>query len=220
MKTITSDFISAIDDLHLKHGITEYIRLWQSGLKKQANSSIRDTMQYFDTLDKTVQRNFEDSLCKSAEKSKTAVRLPYEISVRLSASLKQSADNNEMPRSRWYCMLFCTGSQMIKDIYYKHPDDHAIAEMYFSSLLSDLDFGAHHFPDGCCISKSCYHECVLECEKLISTHSFSDALLSEYQYLISLYTAYYSWDRICDFSELCKKHGIKFTAIPAYYYTK
>ena len=191
MNTLTSDLLSSIADPQLRHGISEYIDLWRSGLKKQANSSIRKTMQYFDTLDENTRRVFEDNLCKSIENSKTDRRLPYEISVRLERSLKQSADNNEMPRSRWYCMLFCTGSQMIREIYRKHPDDYPIAEMYFSSLLSDLDFGAHHFPEGCCISEDHYHECVSECEQLFSIHSFADALRSEFSYYKALYTAYY-----------------------------
>ncbi len=219
MTKLDGKFTAQISDERLKSGISEYIRLWNNGLKKQANTVVKGAMEYLDTLSDTEQAEFFDTLCEALE-AKGEAQITHGVSVRLREYLSSCTAKDLMPQSRWYCLWYGRygmGLDEVRAVYGKHSDDSKLAELYYRMLLSELYFGAHHFPEGCCISVEEYREYCSECERVIKAHSFDSAGYLHYKWL---YEAYYSWDRNSDFKEYCKSRGAEFEEVCAYYYSK
>lgn len=106
---------------------------------------------------------------------------------------------------------------------YNHRErDLKTAELFLEEQLSVLEFGAHHFPDGCCIERSAYREAVTLAEKILTENNISQGLADELDYYRRLYTVWYEWfdsGRQGDFAEKCRAAGLKWEEIPAYYYS-
>ncbi len=214
MTRLDDKFLDKIPDPKLKSGVSEYIRLWNAGLKKQANAVVKSAMEHFDTLPETEQSRFFDMLCEALEGC-DCIRLSHEVSVRLREYLCACAKRRQMPQSRWYCVLYNIGVDNEAEIYSAHSEDFALARHYYGMLIAELSFGAHHFPEGCCIMKADYARYCGECERVLKNHPLDGA---DYLYYKALYEAYYLWDGKSDFTEHCKCCGVAFKEIPAYYY--
>lgn len=84
-----------------------------------------------------------------------------------------------------------------------------------------LEFGAHHFPEGCCISREEYEDTIKTAERIIAERKAPERLVAETRYYRALYELYYKWNDgggNSDFAELCAANGIPFKAVRAYYY--
>lgn len=105
---------------------------------------------------------------------------------------------------------------------YSHPDcDQKTVELYLECQIDNLGFGAHHFPEGCCIAREVYEECVRTAEMILSEHELPPEYAEELEYYKALYRIYFEWSdggRKGDFDELCEAAGISFTAPRAFYY--
>ena len=84
------------------------------------------------------------------------LRLAYQICTRVLREL----DRNELLRSA-----------------YRHERcDARTAELYFCVLLDALDWGAHHFPEGCLIERSYYEQLTSEALDVMQNHKAQDKL--------------------------------------------
>ncbi len=94
----------------LLSGLEEYYTLWGSGLKKQANNSIRETMNYYDTLSIDIRNEFIvfvcNRICDKIDDDIYNSTLTHEISIRFKKDLRPFADKGILPQARWYCELF------------------------------------------------------------------------------------------------------------------
>lgn len=225
-----------------KNRLGEYSALFDKGLKKQANKFL---FGFVDDFKNNVQEYEADELlyrfCREFydEGKFTEFRiygsphLPFQLTGLLHEYLKRECAENKMPQMRWAYQLggryynpFDPKSEQdpydILERAYSHPDcDQKTVELYFENQLYDLDFGAHHFPDGCCIARERYEDDVKTAEKILAEHTLPPAFAEELEYYKTLYRVYFEWSdggRKGNFGELCEAAGIEFAAPRAYYY--
>jgi len=206
----------------LRNGLSEYHRLWESGLKKKANEILRDTMKYYDALPPDVHSLFLSIVCGKVcdNRAKGAfdfIRLPYEISTRLSKELAHYLKDGVLPQARWYCELFGNLDDKMS-VYEKNKDDLPTAELLLSALVYMLDFGAHHFPDYSCLEDGDLDLALDHGQDILKRHDINIDLQKEFNYYIKLHELFASWDKKSDFSLYCKENGLEFESIVAYYY--
>lgn len=223
-------------------GIGAYSALWNKGLKKQANKALAAFAEDFrknvpqsnaDELLFRFCRGFYDEDGFPELKEHGCSRLPYSLMGLVHEYLKRECLADKMPQMRWAYQLGGRyfnpfDPNLEQDPYdvliraYEHPDcDKKTIELYFESQINELDFGAHHFPDGCCIAREVYEEDVKTAEKILSEHDLPPEFAEELEYYKTLYRVYFEWSDNGgkgDFDELIKAAGIEFSAPRAFYY--
>lgn len=224
-------------------GLAEYSALWSKGLKKQANKYL---FAFVEDFKKNVPQSSADELLfrfcrefydedKFPELKEHGVsRLPYQIMGLVHEYLKRECKACKMPQMRWAYQLGGRyynpfDPQLEQDPYdilmlaYEHPEcDRKTVELYFENQMYDLDFGAHHFPEGCCIAREVYLEDVKTAERILAEHELPRECAEELEYFKTLYRVYFEWadgGRKGDFYELVKEAGIDFAAPAAFYYS-
>ncbi|MDE6732174.1 MAG: hypothetical protein K2J77_04790 [Oscillospiraceae bacterium] len=225
-------------------GLGEYSALFEKGLKKQANKLL---FAFVEDFQKNVPQDNADELlfrfCREFyDEGKFpdfriygSPRLPFQLTGLMHEYLKRECLAEKMPQLRWAYQLGGRyynphDPQLEQDPYdvleraYKHPGcDQKTVELYFESQIADLDFGAHHFPDGCCIAREVYKEDVKTAERILSEHELPPEFAEELEYYKTLYRIYFEWSdggRKGDFDERCRAAGISFAAPKAFYYTE
>ena len=225
--------IEGFEDERLQNGFKYYYELWEKGLKKQANKSIRETMLYFDSLDeqkkKSISYHYCKVVCEEEEYTNLFSRMfhhtdiPYEIMIRISKILKEDSDSNHMPQIRWYYELFDKNDKIIEKAYSHQECDDRTIQLYFTSLLTKLDWGAHHLPEDCLITLDRYNEVVNNCEILLYKHKIDRPLIKDFNYYKRLYNMWWNYqgeDRSKPFNEWCQEHKVQFEPIVTFYYEK
>lgn len=224
-------------------GIGEYSALWNKGLKKQANKVLAAFATEFrknvsqdnaDDLLFRFCREFYDEGGFPELKEHGCIRLPYQLIGLLHEYLKRECLAEKMPQMRWAYQLGGWyynpfDPNLEQDPYdvlkraYEHTDcDDKTVRLYFENQIYDLDFGAHHFPEGCCIAREAYLEDVKTAEMILAEHTLPPEFAEELEYYKTLYRVFYEWEdggRKGDFGELVRAAGIDFTAPKAFYYT-
>lgn len=225
-----------------KAGVDKYSELFYGkGLKKQANKLL---FEFADNFKKNVPQSDGDEILyrfcreileegKFPEFRGYGLRLPFQLSGLVFDYLMRECEKNKMPQMRWEYQLFgkyynphdqkCEHSPYeILERAYAHPNcDQLTVDLYFNAQLDELGFGAHHFPEGCCIAREYYKECVGICEKILSEKEVGAELIEEYRFYKALYELWYKWSdsgRDGDFAELCRQAGVEFAPIKAFYY--
>lgn len=220
----------------------EYSALFEKGLKKQANKYLFAFAEDFkknvpqDNADELLFRfcrEFYDEGCFPELREHGCIRLPYQLMGLLHEYLNRECAADKMPQMRWAYQLGGRyynpfDPKLEQDPYdilkraYEHPDcDQKTVELYFKNHLYDLGFGAHHFPEGCCIAREAYEEDVRIAENILSEHKVPPELAEGLEYYKTLYRIYFEWSdggRKGDFYGLCEAAGISFTAPKAFYY--
>ena len=220
--------------------VGEYWKLFEGGLKKQANKLLFEFTDGFeigtqqsDAILERFCREFFDEGKHSAHHKGGASDLPFQVTRLMNDYLRRQSEQNRMPQMRWAYQLFgnCYNphdpqnehpAYSLLERAYNHPQrDSKTAELYFNEQLETLYWGAHHFPDGCCIKRSVYEETLSIAEKILMDNEIPQKLVSELEYYKKLYEVYYEWTecgRQGDFPELCRAAGLNWSEIPAYYY--
>ncbi|RKI38748.1 hypothetical protein D7V86_14725 [bacterium D16-51] len=224
-------------------GINEYSALWAKGLKKQANKVLATFAENFrnnvpqENSDEILYQfccDFYDENGYSELREHGGLDLPYSLMGLVYEFLKRACLANKMPQMRWAYQLggryyYPFDRNLEQDPYdvlkraYEHPEcDEKTVRLYLENLLYDLDFGAHHFPEGCCIAREQYLEDVTTAEKILREHNLPLEFTKDLEYYKTLYRVYFEWSdsgRNGDFDELLRVAGISFTAPRAFYYT-
>ena len=224
-------------------GIGEYSALFENGLKKQANKYLFEfteefkksvTQEQADDILFRFCREFYDEGGFPELREHGCIRLPYQLMGLLHEYLNRECAAEKMPQLRWayelggrYYNPF--DPNLEQDPYdilknaYEHPNcDQKTVELYFEDQLDDLGFGAHHFPEGCCIAREAYEEDVRIAEMILSEHELPPEFVEELEFYKTLYRVYFEWHdggRTGDFQKLCEAAGISFTAPRAFYYS-
>ena len=206
----------------LQKGLNDYCKFWEQGLKKKANLVIREIMKYYDTLSEDIHKEFISIVCTEiCDNHVELVRdysLPYEVSIRLRQELFPFVNQGVLPQARWYCELFGYLNETIS-VYHKNKDDFKIAEILMSRLIDRLYFGAHHFPEYSCFENvSEIDEAEELGEEILKKHDIDVEIQQNFRYYIKLHRLFNSWNGEGDFVLLCRKNGLEFNEIAAYYY--
>ena len=83
-----------------------------------------------------------------------------------------------------------------------------------------LAFGAHHFPDGCCIEREEYERAIARCKEAIIRYeelNVHGSVVSYYKTLYAVWEKYCASGKTADFCAMCAREGISFPAkLPPY----
>lgn len=230
-----------------KAGVDGYIELVDKGLKKQANKAL---FEFTDRFKANVAEEEADGIlylfCRDILEDggypkfrefgfRGTTRLPFQLTGLMFDYLMRECEKNKMPQMRWEYQLFGKyynphdpknehSPYEILERAYVHPEcDQLTVDLYFDEQLSELDFGAHHFPEGCCIAQETYEDCIAVCERILSEKTVSSEREQEYRDYKTLYELFYNWSdggRVGRFDEICYAAGLNFSPVEAYYYTK
>lgn len=105
---------------------------------------------------------------------------------------------------------------------YEHKDcDQKTVDLYFNEILERLYWGAHHFPDGCIITREAYEKTIKTAEMILAEKQVPQKSMEIYIYYRKLYQCFYEYEesgREKNFYQLCEEAGIKCNNMPAYYF--
>lgn len=206
----------------LQKGLNDYYKLWEEGLKKKANLVIREIMKYYDTLSEDIHKEFISIVCTEICDNHVELfrdrSLPYEVAIRFRQELFPFVNQGVLPQARWYCELFGNLDETIL-VYQKNKDDFKIAEILMLRLIHLLSFGAHHFPEYSCLENVSELDETEELgEEILKKHDIDVEFQQEFRYYIKLHRLFNFWNGEGDFALLCRKNGLEFNEIAAYYY--
>ena len=220
--------------------IKEYYDLYERGLKKEANKQINKFALEFQTiLPKETQREFLYKLCYDVcdsgdmhkLKQRGNGRLPYSLDKLIWEYLREQCKLETIPQLRWTYELYSynpfdrkfNSFEMLKKAFCHKDCDQKTIDLYFEHLISRLDWGAHHFPQGCIIKRSTYEKTLRECHEILAHRSISSHQISELMYFEKLYKCFYEYEEsgdTKDFYKLCQDNGIDFESVSTFYYRK
>lgn len=220
------------------NGLDLYLSIYKKGLKKQANKYISSFLDEFEhsaseeDLRKTLQK-FCQEICDEDKHSQLLMRgnrsLPYHLGRVVWNYLKNQCELETMPHMRWTFQLFGKSynpfnPQLELDMFqilkkaYEHKDcDSKTVALYFNEILEQLYRGAHHFPDGCIITRETYEKTVETAEMVLAEKQVPQKLVETYLYYHKLYQCFYEYEesgREKNFYKLCEKVGIKYKSMP------
>ena len=132
-----------------------------------------------------------------------------------------------MPHLRWAYQICTRGlreldrDELLRHAYRHEHCDARTVELYFCTLLDALDWGAHHFPDGCLIERTYYEQLTSEARDSREKHEISERLNLEFENLVKLYECYFEFKSSggeVDFYALCEKARLNFAPAKSFYY--
>lgn len=131
-----------------------------------------------------------------------------------------------MPHLRWAYQICTRGlreldrNELLCRAYRHKRCDARTVELYFYMLLDALDWGAHHFPEGCLIERSYYEQLTREARDVMQKHEISARLNLGFEYFVKLYEYYFEFKSRggeVDFYELREKVGLNFAPAKSFY---
>ncbi|WP_346746537.1 hypothetical protein [uncultured Campylobacter sp.] len=167
----------------LKFELYEYLKLYDAGLKKRANQRLESTVSKFKSEFSQTQRDYAlGELCREIlDENKSELKnLKSRGNGELVGEyLKGRCIAGEMPHLRWayqicaHCLRELDRNELLRRAYRHDHCDARTVELYFCTLLDALDWGAHHFPEGCLIEYARYERLIREA---IEKHEISERL--------------------------------------------
>lgn len=222
----------------LKFELCEYLRLYGAGLKKRANEHLKGAVHKFKReFSEAEQDHALGELCREILdeseselknlKSRGNGELPFRLGELVGEYLKRRCIAGEMPHLRRAYQI-CARSlweldknDLLRRAYRHERCNACTVELYFCMLLDALDWGAHHFPEGCLIERAYYEQLTREAHDVREKHKISARLNAEFEYLIKLYECYFEFKSRgseVDFYALCKEAGLNFAPVKSFYY--
>ena len=212
----------------LKFELREYLRLYDAGLKKRANEHLKVAVGKFKSEFSEAQRDYAlGELCREILdedqselknlKNRGNGELPFELGELVGEYLKRRCIAGEMPHLRWAYQICMRGlhelggNELLRRAYRHERCDARTVELYFCMLLDALDWGAHHFPEGCLIERAYYEQLTSEARDVREKHEISARLNLEFEYFVKLYECYFEFKSRggeVDFYALCKEAGL------------
>lgn len=158
--------------------LDEYGELWHRGLKKQANSVMKELVDRLEKLPTDEERDAliipfcQEFFARKAQGESPLGhhgRLPYGLEQLVEKTVSRQCDRQGMPWLRWYFELFRGNptfseqalARLRQALACKDVDQESI-NLYFDELLKWLWFGRHHFPEGCIYPTEEYHDLINE----------------------------------------------------------
>lgn len=222
----------------LKFELCEYLRLYGAGLKKRANAHLKGTVCKFKSEFSEVERDYalgelyreildENQSELKNLKNRDNGELPFRLGELVGEYLKRRCIADEMPHLRWAYQIYMRGlhelggDELLRRAYRHERCDACTVELYFCMLLDALDWGAHHFPEGCLIERAHYEQLTREARDVMQKHEISARLNLQFENLVKLYECYFEFKSRggeVDFYALCKEAGLNFAPVKSFYY--
>ena len=222
----------------LKFELCEYLRFYGAGLKKRANAHLKGAVCKFKSEFSEAERDYAlGKLCREILdeteselknlKNRGNGELPFRLGELVGEYLKRRCIAGAMPHLRWayqICARSLRGldkNDLLRRAYRHERCDTCTVELYFCMLLDALDWGAHHFLEGCLIERAHYEQLIREARDVTQKHEISARLNLEFENLVKLYECYFEFKSRggeVDFYALCKEAGLNFAPVKSFYY--
>lgn len=209
-------------------GLLHYYQLYDKGLKKQANKYIETYVKTISDWDKIklneVLFKLAQELCDVKKYDLLRLgrrgngRLPYALDVLLREYLYSECLEDKMPQLRWFYELYRNDKtrgvyavDMLERAYSSAERDKKTTELLLDSWLDVLGWGAHHFPEGCIITKKEECDALEQCKKIISENEVDESSKEKLRYYELLYQCYYKYKndgKRRSFQEYCDEAGL------------
>ncbi len=205
-----------------------YLQLYDSGLKKQANAEIADTVRQVSSLPDDLQNSilftflsdYLDNQQWEQLRKRGNADIPYALKEYIRLWITPRCETSNMPELRWYYELFRNdrygsrqASVYLNQAYASPECDQKTTDLLFDSYTDTLAWGAHHFPEGCILTPETVSCCFQKCEEIRSEKPVSAHLIQQYHYYKALYKSYeqYKADgRTIPFEDYLRHSGLNF----------
>lgn len=208
---------------------THYYDLWNIGLKKKANHSLKQYLQEFNKNvdEKTrfaIWYQFCENYCQDILTSELYwyykhPALSYELSKNVIDYLNQCS--NQMPQLKWLYLL-TRDKDVLEKAFHHEQRDQQIIECKFQSYIDTLEWGLHHASEGVIIiTDELALETINACNSMIEQYNIP----TEFQHVFHSYVRLYQWIKkfsesdYKDFMEFCKDYDVTFQKNEVFYYT-
>ena len=218
----------------LKFELCEYSRLYDAELKKRANAHLKGAVHKFKSEFSEAERDYAlgELCCEILDENKSELKnlknrsngeLSFRLGELVGEYLKGRCDAGEMPHLCWAYQICAHGlgkldrNELLRRAYRHERCDARTVEM----LLDALDWGAHHFPEGCLIERARYERLIREACDVREKHEISARLNLDFENFVKLYECYFEFKSRggeVDFYELCEKVGLNFAPVKSFYY--
>jgi len=216
--------------------IEDYCRMYEKGLKKQANRHMEDFAQALEALGEAereaVLLPFVRELCDGERYAMLMERgngrIPFALDRCVRDWLYRRCLEGRMPELRWFYELYRNdrfGCQyafgFLEEAYSSEAWDAKTVNLLFDSWIDVLGWGAHHFPEGQIIDNEARDRAIQACRKILLERPVAERLAAELEYYETLYVCY---DRYCGegrtrpFQAYCEEAGLSLLECRAYYY--
>ena len=222
----------------LKFELCEYSRLCDAELKKRANAHLKGAVHKFKSEFSEAERDYAlgELCCEILDESKSELKnlknrgngeLSFRLGELVGEYLKNCCIAGQTPHLRWAYQICAHGlgkldkDELLRSTYRHERCDARTVELYFCMLLDALDWGAHHFPEGCLIERARYERLIREARDVREKHEISARLNLEFEYFVKLYECYFEFKSRggkVDFYVLCEKVGLNFAPAKSFYY--
>ena len=207
-------------DNYFSNEYNRYCELRNKGLKKQSNKVLEELMLYFDGLNEDTKKEICTEFCVLRFEKNKIEDFNFFLSKRILEFLEHACIQNQMPHLRWYYQL-TNDRERLKKAYQHIECDEKTVYFTFDCLMSDLYWGAHHFPKCCLFEETVIHRLLVESQNFIEKHTVSKEQKEEYLYYKALYNdwwTYQSGNFDCSFDEWCINQNRDYKWLITVYY--
>lgn len=227
-----------MDYQEFKECLKTYDTLYRQGLKKQANlciASLVKEIQMLNDLSKdTILYQFTQGLCDAGMfeflRNRGNGDVPFALKTCLGEWLYARCLKKRMPELRWFYEVFrqdkCVGAEaleFLKEAYRSEKCDEKTVKLLFAAYLETLEWGAHHFPDGCIITLQTKEAAFQKCRSIAEKRKVDCRLQAQLTYFEILYSCYDHCVSDGDkkkFHQYCKEADLEFYESKAYFYSE
>jgi hypothetical protein len=209
-------------DSFFKNEYIRYIETRKKGLKKQSNKELKKLMQYFDGLDDDTKIDICTEFCVLRFEENKIEGFNYFLTKRILEFLERACLQNQMPHLRWYYQIK-PDVEMLKKAYKHIECDEKTVRLLCDAYLSDLEYGAHHFPDVCLFKKEVVDDLLNKLQAVLDAQATNNLkeLNEEYLYYSRLYADWWTYESespTISFEGWCIQNERKYRWARAYYY--
>ena len=200
-----------------------YYDLWDIGLKKQANISLKKYLQNFNAnIDEETRFNIWYEFCeKCFMKSKyKETGIPYLIRQNILNFLNRFPDNFQ--QIKWLYLL-TRDRDILEKAFNNKECDREIINYKFKNYIGDLDWATHHASEGLILfEENVIQEIIRNGFLFIEKYEISSKLQNSFHHYVKLYELLVLFQKNdgINFSGFCKEQEFKFKGIKTIYYTK
>jgi len=217
---------------------SQYIKLRESGLKKQANRALLDIVQKIENIGPEQFKVFLYSLCEDGLGKNYSSRIQHPIFVKCILPLLLKGFESGTAKDLVYLakanqsgfgkeVYKATGGvsnrELLKKALSADPENIVAKNMLAADYVEALYFGAHHLPDALITDLQTANSLIKESAAFLLENAdcIAEQLIEGHKYYSRLYKDYEAWSSgnyTDDFGKWCEKNKREYSWVKSYYY--